>query len=308
MTHGYEVIIGQMTSTTSSSDSHQSPHPCLDEYRQNEPASGDLPKHVRLPVNHCNLPAFLLGSLAFQQHPVPLRLDGVEALHGELFRDLDAIGDCMRRSENFQDYMRSGFLLDHLDEAGFDPQGRHRRHKADYLRMLRGWLFDPAGKEGAVMKSWVESRFGLLPRNHRGHLGDFTTKNYLNYLIDRARGLYNTNALESQFDLLFTYCQYEIGRRYPNQQHLRLYRGINHIHEHEVLAKLDKRTYVLILNNLNSFTSNRERADEFGDFIMETEVPLVKLLYIPGLLHQSLRGEEEYLVIGGVYQVKLALI
>ena len=280
----------------------------MDEHRQSDPATGCLPKHARLPVNHCNLPSFILGNLTFQQHPAPLHLDSVEELHVELFRSLDGIDDCARRSENFQDYMRSCFLLDHLDEAGFDPHCRHRRNKADYLRMLRGWLFDPDAKEAAVLKSWVESRFGLLPRNHRGPLTDFSSMNYLNYLIDRSRGLYNTNALESQIDLLFTYCQYELRRHYPNQQHIRLYRGINHILEHEVLAQPDKHTYVLILNNLNSFTSNRERADEFGDFILETDVPLVKLLYIPGLLPHTLRGEEEYLVIGGVYQVELSLM
>ena len=280
----------------------------MDDHRQNAPDTGCLPKHARQPVNHCSLPSFILGSLTFQQHPAPLHLDGVEELHTELFRSLDAIDNCVQRSENFQDYMRSGFLLDHLDEAGYDPHCRHRRNKADYLRTLRGWLFDPDGKEAAVLKSWVESRFGLLPRNHRGPLTDFNSICYLNYMIDRSRGLYNTNALESQIDLLYTYCQYELRRHYPNQQHIRLYRGINHIRDHEVLVQPDKHTYILILNNLNSFTSNRERADEFGDFIMETEVPLVKLLYIPGLLPHTLRGEDEYLVIGGVYQVKLSLM
>ena len=279
----------------------------MDEHRQNDPSTGCLPRHARLPVNHCNLPSFILGSLAFQQHPTPLHLDGVEELHVGLFHSLDAIDDCEQRSENFQGYMRSGFLLDHLDEAGFDPKCRHRRNKADYLRILRGWLFDPDGKEAAVLKSWVESRFGLLPRNHRGPLGDFSSINYLNYMIDRSRGLYNTNALESQIDLLYTYCQYEIRRRYPNERHIRLYRGINHIHEHEVLAQPDRRSHILILNNLNSFTSNRERADEFGDFILESDIPLTKLLYLPGLLPHTLCGEEEYLVIGGVYRVRLSL-
>ena len=281
----------------------------MNEHRQIGQRASCLPANARLPVNRCNLPPFLLGSLTFQQHPVPLHLDAVEELHRELFLNLHGIEDSLQRSENFQDYMRSCFLLDHPDEAGFNPDcRRHRRNKADYLRMLRGWLFDPDGKEAAVMKSWVESRFGLLPRNHRGPLGDFSSMNYLKYLIARAQGLYNTNALEAQLDLLYTYCQYEIRRQYPSQQHLRLYRGINHIHEHEVLEQPAKRTYVLILNNLNSFTSNRERADEFGDFIMEAEIPLVKLLYLPELLPNTLRGEDEYLVIGGIYQVKLSLI
>ncbi|MCG8023538.1 MAG: NAD(+)--dinitrogen-reductase ADP-D-ribosyltransferase [Candidatus Thiodiazotropha endolucinida] len=279
----------------------------MDEHRQTTHTSRSLPCHARLPINHCNLPAIILGSLTFQQHPIPLHLDGVEEFHAELFSSLEAIKDSHERAVNFQDYMRSAFLLDHLDEAGFNPKGRRRRDKADYLRMLRGWLFDPDGKEGAVLKSWVESRFGLRALNHHGPLKDTMSEQYLNYQIACARGLYNTNALEAQLDLLYTYCQYEISRKHSSQGHIRLYRGINRIDEHEVLHRPNKHDYILVLNNLNSFTSNRERADEFGDYIMEANIPLAKLLYVPSLLPGSLRGEEEYLVLGGIYQVKLSV-
>ncbi|OGT91537.1 MAG: NAD(+)--dinitrogen-reductase ADP-D-ribosyltransferase [Gammaproteobacteria bacterium RIFOXYA12_FULL_61_12] len=271
--------------------------------------TASLPPHARLPINRCNLPAVILGSLTFQQYPAPLRLDGVEELHARLFQALDGIDEAGERVDLFKCHMRSCFLLDHLDEAGFDPaSGRRGRDKADYLRMLRGWLFDPDGKEAAVLKSWVESRFGLLPRNHRGFLGDFANDRYQAYLGDRARGLYNTNALESQLDLLFAYCQYEIRRQLPGQRHIRLYRGINRIEDHEILDRPNRRSYILLLNNLNSFTSNPERADEFGDTLLEVQVPLTKLLFIPGLLPGTLKGESEYLVIGGVYGVKVGLI
>lgn len=282
----------------------QSSIECMDDHKQSRQPPVSLPAQARLPINHCNLPAVILGGLTFQQHPVPLHLDGVEELHADLFCSLRTIDDPAVRATCFKDYMRSGFLLDHPDEAGFDAEkSRIKRSKADYLRMLRGWMFDPDGKEAAVMKSWVESRFGLQPRNHKGFLGDFTSANYQHYLSARAQGIYNTNALEAQLDLLYTYCQYEIGRRFPEQSHLRLYRGINQIDEHEVLNQPDKRTYILLLNNLNSFTNNRLRADEFGDYILQAEVPLVKLLYFPELLPGTLHGENEYLVVGGVYQV-----
>jgi NAD+--dinitrogen-reductase ADP-D-ribosyltransferase len=275
----------------------------MDEYRQNSSHNPSLPSNARLPINHCNLPPIILGSLTFQQHPVALRLDGVEELHRPLFDSLEGLADARQRAERFKRYMRSVFLLDHLDQAGFNPNSRRRRDKADYLRMLRGWLFDADGKEGAVLKSWVESRFGLLPRNHQGPLGDFSGENYQTYIKARAQGLYNTNALESQLDLLYTYCQYEIRRRHPSQTHVRLYRGINHIDEHEILRRPDKHTYILVLNNINSFTANRERADEFGDFILEVDVPLTKLVFIPDLLPDTLKGEEEFLALGGVYEV-----
>ena len=281
----------------------------MDDHKQTGQNRDSLPSHARLPINHCNLPSVILGSLTFQRHPVALHLDGVEELHAELFASLEPVMEATERAIRFKDYMRSGFLLDHLDEAGFDAgKGRCQREKADYLRMLRGWMFDPDGKEAAVLKSWVESRFGLLPRNHRGPLGDFDRENYQHYLSARAQGLYNTNALEAQLDLLYTYCQYELGRRFPDRTHLLLYRGINHVKEHEILHQPEKHAYILLLNNLNSFTHDRIKADEFGDYILEAEIPLAKLFYFPDLLPGTLKGENEYLVIGGVYQVKVSLL
>jgi NAD+--dinitrogen-reductase ADP-D-ribosyltransferase len=281
----------------------------MNEYRQNTDENPSLPAHARLSVNRCNLPAVILGSLTFQRNPTALYLDCVEEFNSELFETLDTIDDATERAENFKGYMRSAFLFDHLEEAGFDPNTRRsKRDKADYLRMLRGWLFDPDGKEGAVLKSWVESRFGLLPRNHQGPLGDYSSDNYQAYLAARAQGLYNTNGLEAQFDLLFSYCQYEVRRQFPDQRHITLYRGVNRIDEHEVLAQPEKRRYILVLNNLNSFTDDRERADEFGDYILEAQIPLAKLVFMPGLLPDLLKGENEYLVIGGVCEVKLSLM
>jgi NAD+--dinitrogen-reductase ADP-D-ribosyltransferase len=274
----------------------------MDENKQTLQKSPSLPSYARRAINRCNLPSIILGSLTFQKFPIALEIDGVKQLHQELFRSLDDIDDRLVRAENFMDYMKSGFLLDHLDEAGFSAsECRLKRNKADYLRVLRGWMFDADNKEAAVLKSWVESRFGLMPRNHHGPLGDFLSSNYQDYLLDRSRGLYNTNALESQIDLLYTYCQYEAHQLFP--PHIKLYRGTNHIDDYEILDHPDKQRYVMILNNLNSFSSDRDRADEFGDYILETQVPVSKLLYFPELLPGTLKGEKEYLVIGGVYEV-----
>jgi NAD+--dinitrogen-reductase ADP-D-ribosyltransferase len=281
----------------------------MDENKQSDLKPTSLPAYARLSINHCNLPAVILGSLTFQQHPVPLMLDGVQELHDELFTSLKGLSKREQRAIHFMDYMRSGFLLDNLDEAGFDvAQRRHKRDKADYLRILRGWMFDPDGKEAAVLKSWVESRFGLLPRNHKGALGDYSTPRYQVYLSDRAKGLYNTNGLEAQLDLLYTYCQYEVQQCFTQQSHLTLYRGVNQVKEHEILQQLGKHECILLLNNLNSFTHDRERADEFGDYILEAEIPLVKLLYFPDLLPGRLRGENEYMIIGGVYRVGVSIL
>lgn len=283
----------------------QYPDVCMDEDTQNTTINTTLPAHARLPINRCNLPAVILGSLAFMQHPVTLTLDGVNELNADLFADLALITDNHRRALVFMDYMRSGFLLDNPEQAGMQQQQkRFRREKADYLRLLRGWHFNADGIEAAVLKSWVESRFGLLPRNHCGPLGDFSDKNYEQYLLDRSIGLYNSNALESQLDVLYSYCQYELHRQRPDETHISLYRGTNGMDEHETLWR-DQKQAIVILNNLNSFTSHRDRADEFGDTLVQVKIPLVKIVYFPGLLPNRLGSEQEHLVIGGLYRVNI---
>jgi NAD+--dinitrogen-reductase ADP-D-ribosyltransferase len=60
------------------------------------------------------------------------------------------------------------------------------------------------------------------------------------------------------------------------------------------------------LNNLNSFTGDFERAWEFGSRVLKTEVPLEKIVFFSGLLPTArLQGEEEFLVIGGEYEVEV---
>ena len=141
---------------------------CMDNNNQSTHKNPTLPGYARLPINRCNLPAVILGSLTFQRHPVELSVDGVHELHRLLFDNLKRIDDIRERSENFMDYMRSGFLLDNPEQAGLQPEQKiHRREKADYLRLLRGWHFDPNSREAAVLKGWVESRFGLLPQQHK---------------------------------------------------------------------------------------------------------------------------------------------
>lgn len=265
------------------------------------PHGPTLPACARLPINRCNLPAVILGSLTFQQHPAALHIDGVAELHRDLYRLLAPLERAEHRAHLFMDYLAAHFLLDTPEEAGLEDNARLRRDKADYLRVLRGWSFDADGREAAVLKGWVESRFGLLPRHHGAPIRDAGDTAYHTYLEARAQGLYNTNALEAQLDLLYAYCQYELARQHPDTSHLRLYRGVNRLDEHDVLARPDKTRQILLLNNANSFTAQRERADEFGDRILEVDVPLPKILAYSRLLPGRLKGEDEYIVIGGVY-------
>ncbi len=263
-----------------------------------------LPRTARLPINRCNLPATILGSLSFQRHPAPLVLDGVMELHRRLFAMLESLETPLERSQRFMDYMTVYFRLEALEDVGLTPGRKNLRGRADYLRMMRGWAFDPDCREGAVLKAWVESRFGLLPTYHGGNLEDRSGANYRRYLEARCQGLYNTNALEAQLDLLYTYSQYELHRQFSDCQHFNLFRGVNRLGDDEILAKPSPHQWWVLLNNLNSFTSSWERADEFGDHILRTPVPLAKIFFYNQLLPGMLKGEDEYVVIGGIYEVE----
>lgn len=265
-----------------------------------------LPRTARLPINRCNLPPGILGGLTFQRAPVALELDGVAQLHRGFFGLLDTLDDATQRAEAFALHMKACFYLDEPEQAGYTTSSKQKRQKADYLRMVRGWSFDADGREGAALKGWVESRFGLLPRHHGGQIRDLSGEAYRRYLEMRATALYGTNALESQFDLLYTYCQYELARQFPGQTHLTLYRGVNRVDEHETLATLGNKHRVVLFNNLNSFTANRERADEFGDYLLSAQVPLSKVFCYTRLLPGMLQGEDEYTVVGGLYEVSIA--
>jgi NAD+--dinitrogen-reductase ADP-D-ribosyltransferase len=263
-----------------------------------------LPKTARLPINRCNLPAIILGSLTFQQHPAPLVIDGVAEVHKRLFGLLDKLDEPQRRVRQFMDFMTVYFRLQALAEVGLTLGKQNLRGRADYLRMVRGWAFDPDCQEGAVLKGWVESRFGLLTLYHKGNLRDRSGEHYLGYLEARSKGLYNTNALEAQLDLLYTYCQYELSRQYNGRQHLSLYRGFNHSGDDELLVKLSRSRRIVLLNNLSSFTSCRDRADEFGDHMLRAQIPLSKIFFYHRLLPGVLKGEDEYVVIGGIYEIE----
>jgi NAD+--dinitrogen-reductase ADP-D-ribosyltransferase len=65
-----------------------------------------------------------------------------------------------------------------------------------------------------------------------------------------------------------------------------------------VLAKPDRRRWVVLLNNLSSFSVRRERAEEFGDHLLRVQVPLSKVFFYNRMLPGMLKGEDEYVVIG----------
>ena len=271
-----------------------------------------IPAYAKLPINRCNLPAEVLGDLSFQSNPKPLSIDGVEQLHSRFFQQLDTEANAEERSQWFMQYMSAHFLLDDLVDAGYNAAMSVDRSRANFLRVLRGWFFDSDSVEGAVIKSWIESRFGLIPRYHQGPIRSIEDETYARFVSQSSRGLYNTNALETQLDLLYSYCQYELSRRCPKENSIVLYRGQNRLQSLEQLP-LNKAqpnnnsSMTLLLNNISSFTSDPARASEFGDNVISTEVPFAKLLFFSGLMPGIMTSEREYAVIGGVYAVNLVL-
>lgn len=261
-----------------------------------------LPRGTYLPINRCSLPAVILGGLTFQHHPIRLSIDGVETLHHDLMRRLDGISDAGNRAQQFIDYMTVHFSLHAPEAAGLTQLSRLDRSKMDYLRLLRGWAFDAEGRDAAVMKGWVESRFGLLPRFHQSPIRSVDDEAYQAYKHAVSEGLYNTNSLEAQLDLLYCYCQYELHRQHPKTQHLALYRGSNSIEQIKLEGHSRNGNPVLLLNNLNSFSSDLERASEFGDYVFRIDVPLSKIVFYSALLPSYLKAEDEYIVLGGVYE------
>ncbi|MEY2632463.1 MAG: hypothetical protein RIR00_1117 [Pseudomonadota bacterium] len=82
-----------------------------------------------MPINRCNLPAVVLGSLTYQRFPTPLLLDGVAELHRDLFRRLEA-APAASRAEVFRDYLTVHFRLERPEEMGLSG-GRKGRAKAN---------------------------------------------------------------------------------------------------------------------------------------------------------------------------------
>ncbi|SNB45180.1 NAD(+)--dinitrogen-reductase ADP-D-ribosyltransferase [Geobacter sp. DSM 9736] len=253
--------------------------------------------------NHCNLPPWVIASRHFNENPHPLEIQGVRQANHFLFERLRTIASAEERAHIFNDYMSVKFQLHQWESQASSSARKSLRNS--YLRFLRGWMMDSNSVEGAVLKGWVESRIGIPPTFHRIRIPSIHSEQYMIFAVDRTKGSARTSAINSQLDLLYEYCQYELARKLPEERHVRLFRGTNDADDYEVLEQVGRREQIVRLNNLVSFTSSEERAWEFGDTVWEIRAPLVKVFFFGGLLPQSiLKGEEEFLVIGGEYRVR----
>lgn len=82
----------------------------------------ELLNDIALPINRCNVPARVLASLAFQQHPVPLQIDAIHNRHPDLFDALSKASDHDNRADYFREFMAFRFRL---------PEGKYKERWKD---------------------------------------------------------------------------------------------------------------------------------------------------------------------------------
>lgn len=257
-------------------------------------------------TNLVGLSTQLLAGVAFNAQPVPTHISGVREMNGGLFEMLDLAADLGEAGEAFTNYMMAMFGIDREQREPGESSGR-RRFRSSYLRLIKGWGYDSNSPEGAVLKGWVESRFGIFPTFHKQRLVRQAPDAWAIYVTEKMSSRFHNNSIMAQLDLLYEFCQWALRRfASPDQSHITLYRGINDFDEHPIRARLDRRTVVMRLNSLSSFTAEREVADCFGDVILAALVPREKILFFNTILtSHPLKGEGEFLVIGGDYELRL---
>ena len=262
-------------------------------------------------TNLVSVPAPVLGSAAFNAQPRPLVIAGTYDAHRGLFQLLDSSQDLVQAYGIFVHYMDLVFGLRKpaQEELAHWGAAEQRRWRSSWHKLLQGWGMDSNGPSGAVLKGWVESRFGLVPDFHKAALGRFPSPAWVSYLQEKAASRYNNNSIHQQLDLLYAYCQWALRRidtepGRPARQHMQLWRGTNQCEEQVIAGRLKDRRCTVRLNNLVSFSQSQEAASCFGDWVLEVNVPLCKVLVFPELLpDHGLVGEQEVVALGGDYVV-----
>ncbi len=259
-------------------------------------------------TNLVGVPAPLLASTAFNAHPQPLHIAGARECNPGLFALLQRSRDADEARAVFAHYMSLAFgLARPADEARSEASGERRRWRSSYLKLLQGWGLDSNGPSGAVLKGWVESRFGLVPSFHGAPLARFPSPAWVAYLEQKGASRYHNNNIFQQLDLLYEFCQWMLARfaLLGGGTHATLWRGSTRCEEQVAAGSLGERHCTVRLNNLVSFSTTRDAAQCFGDWVLEARIPQCKLLLVPGLLNTtSLHGEAEVLAIGGDCEVE----
>lgn len=253
-------------------------------------------------TNLVGLSTELIASCDFNEAPLPLAISGVREFNRPLFDMLAEAESLPEAAQGFTLYMNAMFGID-VEQQERNPPGAPRRFRSSFLKLIRGWGFDSNGPEGAVLKGWVESRFGVFPTFHKKPIRRISSEVWTHYVEEKMSSRFHNNSILTQLDLLFEFCQWALAKFFaPGQTHVTLHRGVNTLEEHLVYDRRADGLVKLRLNNLVSFSSDRHVASCFGDVILTLQAPLAKVVFFNELLPaHPLKGEGEYLLIGGDY-------
>ncbi|RBP04139.1 NAD+--dinitrogen-reductase ADP-D-ribosyltransferase [Roseiarcus fermentans] len=251
--------------------------------------------------NLIGLPTDFLASADYAAAPCELHISGVREMNAPLFEMLALANDIDEASEALAKYMTAMFGLEaqqlREEARGMGPPFRH-----SFVRLLIGWGLDSSSRDAAVLKGWVESRFGLAPAHHGAKITSFSDPAWATYVEHKMGSGFHANSIFAQLDLVYEYVQWALATLVrPGETHLRLYRGADRV-EDQVVRRLNVRQPVLRLNSLSSFTTDRAVADSFGSVVVSVEAPLTKILFASALMSFfAFRAEREVLLIGGDY-------
>jgi NAD+--dinitrogen-reductase ADP-D-ribosyltransferase len=262
-------------------------------------------------TNLVGVPARVLASPAFNANPTLLTIAGTQEAHSGLFALLESSVDLHEAHDRFVHYLSISFGLRKPEAHELSAMGasEQRRWRSSWRKLLQGWGMDSNGAAGAVLKGWVESRFGLVPSFHKAPLARFPSPAWISYLQEKASNRINNNNIYQQLDLLYEFCQWSLRRIGSKNsstpvQHLHLWRGSNQCEEQVIAGRLQNRRCTVRLNNIVSFSLSPEDASCFGDWVFEVQVPVCKVIVFPDLMPgQVLQGEQEVLALGGDFEV-----
>jgi NAD+--dinitrogen-reductase ADP-D-ribosyltransferase len=268
-------------------------------------------------TNLVGVPTPVLASAEFNAHPVALRIAGVREAQPGLFALLERSTDLTEAREVFVHYLAIAFGLrpPGADERAGLGAAEQRHWRSSWRKLLQGWGMDANGPAGAVLKGWVESRFGMVPLFHKAPLGRFPSPAWVGYLEEKSASRFHNNCIHQQLDLLYEFCQWAQQRHAlpsgggHSATHVQLWRGSTRCEEQLVQGLLRERRCRMRFNSIASFSLSRDEASCFGDWVFRVQVPRSKLLLLPGLLPgQVLQGEQEVLALGGEYEVEASYV
>ena len=123
---------------------------------------------IKHSTNLVGRPTDLLASCDFNDNPAPLYIWGVREMNRSLFDMLAQAGDLAEAGEAFSFYTMAMFGIDPEQQ---EKGASRKRFRSSFLRLIKGWGYDSNSPEGAVLKGWVESRFGICPSYHKEIIG-----------------------------------------------------------------------------------------------------------------------------------------